>query len=58
MYIWQATDDLVYFARTDGVQVALTSRRLDDIDLALSVTFQQVQATILISSIVAVPVSG
>lgn len=61
IFVWQATDDLVYFARaTDGAQVALTSRSLDDIDLALSVTFQPISpnSTIRISAIVAVPIAG
>ena len=60
VFVWQATDDLVYFARpTDGVQVALTSRSLDDIDLALTVTYQPgvADATIRISTIVAVPIA-
>lgn len=63
IYIWQATDDRLYYGRaTDGVQVPLTSRRLDDVDLALSVTFQgsgpQAEDTIAISTIVGIPVSG
>ncbi|MGV1009482.1 MAG: hypothetical protein ACOYBY_12840 [Dermatophilaceae bacterium] len=62
IYVWQATDDLVYFARaTDGVQVALTSRSLNDIDLALTVTYQPAgaaDATIRISAIVAIPIAG
>lgn len=61
IYVWQATDDLLYFGRaSDGVQVALTSRSWDDIDLALSVTFQSPVggATIAINTIVAIPVAG
>ena len=59
IYIWQATDDLLYFGRAAvGVQVPLTSRSWDDIDLALSVTFQPSagEATIAISAIVVIPV--
>lgn len=63
IYIWQATDDRLYYGRAaDGVQVPLTSRSLNDVDLALSVTFRgsglQPENTVIISGVVAIPVSG
>jgi hypothetical protein len=61
IYVWQATDDLIYFARAaDGMPVLMESNKFAEVDFALRITFQRDLGSLdganYVSSIVLVPV--
>ncbi len=61
IYLWQATDNKIYYARaTDGAAVLMSPSKYSEIDLALRITFTQEVGTYyktnIASSVTLIPV--